>query len=130
MLQRTTNLLDGVKDVHVSRTMFVRSILPIGLLFSGSLILSNTAYLYLSIAYIQMLKVRSALHTNTYIINAFLSFIFIHFDVAELVIGFYASRDPSHLVGKSDQGTQSDAGLDRVHDFIGCCPCLSWRTSL
>lgn len=36
--------------------MFVRSILPIGLLFSGSLILSNTTYLYLSVAYIQMLK--------------------------------------------------------------------------
>ena len=39
--------------------MFVRSILPIGLLFSASLILSNTAYLYLSVAYIQMLKVRT-----------------------------------------------------------------------
>ena len=38
--------------------MFLRSILPIGLLFSASLILSNTAYLYLSVAYIQMLKVR------------------------------------------------------------------------
>lgn len=38
--------------------MFTRSILPIGLLFSASLILSNTAYLYLSVAYIQMLKVR------------------------------------------------------------------------
>lgn len=35
----------------------MHSILPIGLLFSGSLILSNTAYLYLSVAYIQMLKV-------------------------------------------------------------------------
>jgi len=34
----------------------MRSILPIGLLFSGSLILSNTAYLYLSVSYIQMLK--------------------------------------------------------------------------
>ncbi|KAG9313524.1 hypothetical protein JVU11DRAFT_5851 [Chiua virens] len=56
VLQRTTSLLDGVKDVHVSRAMFVRSILPIGFLFSGSLILSNTTYLYLSIAYIQMLK--------------------------------------------------------------------------
>jgi hypothetical protein len=39
--------------------MFMRSILPIGILFSGSLILSNTAYLYLSVAYIQMLKVRT-----------------------------------------------------------------------
>lgn len=56
ILQRTTNLLDGSKDVHVSKHMFLRSILPIGLLFSGSLILSNTAYLYLSVAYIQMLK--------------------------------------------------------------------------
>ncbi|KJA13736.1 hypothetical protein HYPSUDRAFT_49651 [Hypholoma sublateritium FD-334 SS-4] len=56
VLQRTTHLLDGVKDVHMTRDMFVRSILPIGLLFSGSLILSNTAYLYLSVSYIQMLK--------------------------------------------------------------------------
>jgi hypothetical protein len=56
VLQRTTRLLDGVKDVHLSRETFIRSILPIGLLFSGSLILSNTAYLYLSVSYIQMLK--------------------------------------------------------------------------
>ncbi|KAF7977344.1 hypothetical protein HWV62_23474 [Athelia sp. TMB] len=56
ILQRTTNLLDGAKDVKMSRDMFIRSILPIGLLFSGSLILSNTAYLYLSVSYIQMLK--------------------------------------------------------------------------
>ena len=58
ILQRTTNLLDGAKEVHVSKDMYIRSILPIGFLFSGSLILSNTAYLYLSVSYIQMLKVR------------------------------------------------------------------------
>ena len=57
VLQRTTSLLDGTKDIHLTRETFVRSILPIGLLFSGSLILSNTAYLYLSVPYIQMLKV-------------------------------------------------------------------------
>ncbi len=57
VLQRTTHLLDGVKDVNMTKDMFVKSILPIGLLFSGSLILSNTAYLYLSVSYIQMLKV-------------------------------------------------------------------------
>jgi len=56
ILQRTTNLLEGTKDIHMSKDMFVKSILPIGLLFSGSLILSNTAYLYLSVSYIQMLK--------------------------------------------------------------------------
>jgi hypothetical protein len=57
VLQRTTSLLDGTKDIHLTKEMFFRSILPIGLLFSGSLILSNTAYLYLSVPYIQMLKV-------------------------------------------------------------------------
>ncbi|EIN08469.1 TPT-domain-containing protein [Punctularia strigosozonata HHB-11173 SS5] len=56
VLERTTHLLDGAKDVHMTKDMFTRSILPIGLLFSASLILSNTAYLYLSVAYIQMLK--------------------------------------------------------------------------
>lgn len=56
VLQRTTHLLDGAKDVTITKDMFLRSILPIGLLFSASLILSNTAYLYLSVAYIQMLK--------------------------------------------------------------------------
>ncbi|KAI0760388.1 TPT-domain-containing protein [Fomes fomentarius] len=56
VLQRTTHLIDGAKDVNMSKDMFLRSILPIGLLFSASLILSNTAYLYLSVAYIQMLK--------------------------------------------------------------------------
>ncbi|KAG2008261.1 triose phosphate transporter [Coprinopsis cinerea AmutBmut pab1-1] len=56
VLQRTTHLVDGAKDIHMSKDMFMKSILPIGLLFSGSLILSNTAYLYLSVAYIQMLK--------------------------------------------------------------------------
>lgn len=57
VLQRTTSLLDAAKDVHMTKEMFVRSILPIGLLFSCSLILSNSAYLYLSVPYIQMLKV-------------------------------------------------------------------------
>ncbi|KAN0113890.1 Triose-phosphate Transporter family domain containing protein [Russula decolorans] len=56
ILERTTHLVDGAKEVHLTKDMFMRSILPIGLLFSGSLILSNTAYLYLSVAYIQMLK--------------------------------------------------------------------------
>ncbi|KAL0578225.1 hypothetical protein V5O48_003762 [Marasmius crinis-equi] len=56
ILQKTTPLLDGTKDVNVTKDMFLKSILPIGALFSGSLILSNTAYLYLSVSYIQMLK--------------------------------------------------------------------------
>lgn len=34
----------------------MRTILPIGLLYSGSLVCSNLVYLYLSVAFIQMLK--------------------------------------------------------------------------
>ncbi|KAF8343095.1 TPT-domain-containing protein [Cantharellus anzutake] len=56
VLQRTTNLLDGVKDVNITQDVFIRSILPIGLFFSGSLIFGNQAYLYLSVPFIQMLK--------------------------------------------------------------------------
>ncbi|KAJ7598990.1 triose-phosphate transporter family-domain-containing protein [Mycena floridula] len=56
ILEHTTNLLDGAKEVKMTKDMFIRSILPIGILFSGSLIMSNTAYLYLSVSYIQMLK--------------------------------------------------------------------------
>lgn len=46
----------------MTKDMFMQSILPIGVLFSGSLILSNTAYLYLSVSYIQMLKVSPPVH--------------------------------------------------------------------
>ncbi|KAG7571118.1 hypothetical protein FFLO_00943 [Filobasidium floriforme] len=56
VLQRTTTLLDGVKDIDMPRDKWMRSILPIGVLFSGSLILSNYAYLTLSVSFIQMLK--------------------------------------------------------------------------
>lgn len=61
VLQRTTNLLDGVKDANVTKDKFIYSILPIGFLFSGSLVLSNSAYLHLSVAFIQMLKVMLAI---------------------------------------------------------------------
>lgn len=56
VLQRTTTLLDGAKDIEMTREKWMRSILPIGALFSGSLILSNYAYLTLSVSFIQMLK--------------------------------------------------------------------------
>ena len=37
--------------------LYVTAILPIGMCFSMSLILSNVTYLYLSMGFIQMLKV-------------------------------------------------------------------------
>lgn len=36
--------------------MYIRTILPIGILYSSSLVFSNVVYLYLSVAFIQMLK--------------------------------------------------------------------------
>ncbi|KAI5451629.1 hypothetical protein NCC49_001610 [Naganishia albida] len=56
ILQRTTTLVDGAKDINMTRDQWMRTILPIGALFSGSLILSNFAYLSLSVSFIQMLK--------------------------------------------------------------------------
>ena len=57
ILARTTNLLDGRKTVKMTGRVYLRAIVPIGLFFSLSLICGNVTYLYLSVAFIQMLKV-------------------------------------------------------------------------
>ncbi|PVF97359.1 TPT-domain-containing protein [Serendipita vermifera] len=56
VLARTTHLLDAAKTTNLSKDLYIRSILPIAVLFCGSLVLSNKAYLFLSVGYIQMLK--------------------------------------------------------------------------
>ncbi|TIA91752.1 hypothetical protein E3P99_00920 [Wallemia hederae] len=56
VLAKFTNLLPDLKDVNMTRETWVKRILPIGIFFSGSLIFSNMAYLYLSVSFIQMLK--------------------------------------------------------------------------
>lgn len=58
VLARTTNLLDGRKTVKMTGRVYFRAIFPIGVFFSLSLICGNVTYLYLSVAFIQMLKVR------------------------------------------------------------------------
>lgn len=57
ILARTTTLLDNRKDVEMDVRTYIRAIVPIGVLYSASLVCSNQAYLYLSVALIQMLKV-------------------------------------------------------------------------
>lgn len=59
VLARTTKLLDGRKTVKMTGRIYLRAIVPIGALFSLSLICGNMTYLYLSVAFIQMLKVSS-----------------------------------------------------------------------
>lgn len=56
LLARYTTWLDGRKTVKMTGRVYLRAIVPIGLFFSLSLILGNLTYLYLSVAFIQMLK--------------------------------------------------------------------------
>ncbi|KAL4722732.1 hypothetical protein ACLX1H_009967 [Fusarium chlamydosporum] len=56
LLARTTSLLDSRHALPLSRRLYIRTILPIGILYSASLVFSNIVYLYLSVSFIQMLK--------------------------------------------------------------------------
>ncbi|KAH8677461.1 triose-phosphate transporter [Xylariales sp. PMI_506] len=56
IMARYTSLLDGRKTVKMTGRVYLRAIVPIGLFFSLSLICGNLTYLYLSVAFIQMLK--------------------------------------------------------------------------
>jgi hypothetical protein len=82
MLARTTNLLDGLKTVKMDGRTYLRAIVPIGIFFSLSLICSNQAYLYLSVAFIQMLKVRCTR--------------------SELKLGDHACRGTAHYMEHAD----------------------------
>jgi hypothetical protein len=59
-LARFTTILDSRKKVPMTGRVYLRAIVPIGLFFSLSLICGNQAYLHLSVAFIQMLKVCAA----------------------------------------------------------------------
>ncbi|KAE8682375.1 putative sugar phosphate/phosphate translocator [Hibiscus syriacus] len=50
------NLFKCVEPVSMSRHLYLSSVVPIGALYSLSLWLSNSAYIYLSVSFIQMLK--------------------------------------------------------------------------
>ncbi|KKK23886.1 hypothetical protein ARAM_007226 [Aspergillus rambellii] len=60
VLARTTSILDGRKTITMDTKVYLQKIAPIGLLYSGSLVCSNIAYLYLNISFIQMLKASAA----------------------------------------------------------------------
>ncbi|XP_057753647.1 probable sugar phosphate/phosphate translocator At5g25400 [Arachis stenosperma] len=49
-------VLKLVEPVSMSRDLYLRSVVPIGALYSLSLWFSNSAYIYLSVSFIQMLK--------------------------------------------------------------------------
>ncbi|PWA94295.1 hypothetical protein CTI12_AA052260 [Artemisia annua] len=50
------NVVKLVEPVQMTRDVYLKSVVPIGFLYSVSLWLSNSAYIYLSVSFIQMLK--------------------------------------------------------------------------
>lgn len=58
ILANFTSVLDARHNVRLSGHTYTRAILPIGVCFSIGLVLNNRAYLFLSVSFIQMLKVR------------------------------------------------------------------------
>ncbi|KAK5738595.1 hypothetical protein LTR17_005931 [Elasticomyces elasticus] len=56
LLARFTTVLDSRKKVPMTGRLYLRTIVPIGVMFSLSLICGNLTYLYLSVSFIQMLK--------------------------------------------------------------------------
>ena len=102
--------------MHLTKDMFMRSILPIGLLFSGSLILSNTAYLYLSVAYIQMLKVDTLFPPPRALI-------------LNIALGVHPRCHPPYLVVLPDPRAQPQIGYHCLHDFVWRCPRIAWRVA-
>lgn len=57
LLARTTSLLDGRQNVKMTWRTYILAVVPIGIAYSGSMVCSNIAYLYLNVPLIQMLKV-------------------------------------------------------------------------
>jgi EamA domain-containing membrane protein RarD len=56
ILSRTTDLLPGVREDKISLRNYMAKIVPISLTGALSLVLGNTAYQFISLSYIQMLK--------------------------------------------------------------------------
>jgi hypothetical protein len=61
LLARTTSLLDSRHNVNMTRRLYLKAVVPIGFLYSGSMACSNLTYLHLNVAFIQMLKVWTVL---------------------------------------------------------------------
>ncbi|KAI8816566.1 DMT family organic anion transporter [Fimicolochytrium jonesii] len=55
-LRKWTHLLDDVDEIQMTPSLYCRGIVPIAVVFCAALVTSNYAYLYISVAFIQMLK--------------------------------------------------------------------------
>lgn len=56
IMSKTTQMLPGVKEQKIGIEELKTKVLPVAFFFAVSLVLSNKAYIFLSVSYIQMLK--------------------------------------------------------------------------
>ncbi|KAI3338614.1 triose-phosphate transporter family-domain-containing protein [Ustulina deusta] len=63
LMAKFTTTLDSRHKVPMNTNTYIKAIVPIGIMFSLSLIFGNFAYLYLSVSFIQMLKATNAVVT-------------------------------------------------------------------
>ncbi|KAI8953650.1 triose-phosphate transporter family-domain-containing protein [Xylaria longipes] len=63
LMAKFTTTLDSRHKVPMNTNTYMKAIVPIGIMFSLSLIFGNFAYLYLSVSFIQMLKATNAVAT-------------------------------------------------------------------
>ncbi|KAH8164392.1 hypothetical protein CIB48_g3858 [Xylaria polymorpha] len=63
IMAKFTTTLDSRHRVPMNTNTYIKAIVPIGIMFSLSLIFGNFAYLYLSVSFIQMLKATNAVAT-------------------------------------------------------------------
>lgn len=69
LLSRLTTLLPAVKESRINTNDYLRKFVPMSFLFASSLVLGNSAYKFISVAFIQMLK------SSTPVIVLLLSFL-------------------------------------------------------
>jgi hypothetical protein len=114
ILARFTTILDSRKKVPMTGKVYLRAIVPIGLFFSLSLICGNQAYLYLSVAFIQMLKVRRDKDRNIQRHQLMLT-------------GYYSRRCPPRDLGHGNCARQPQSSRQRLLHRPRCRHCVIRR---
>jgi hypothetical protein len=56
ILSRMTNFLPGIKEGKITKKMFLNVLIPASVFFASGVVLGNSAYTYISVGYIQMIK--------------------------------------------------------------------------
>lgn len=111
IMARFTSILDSRKKVPMTGRVYLRAIVPIGVMFSLSLIAGNVTYLFLSVSFIQMLKV------STWDWNA-------KDASADHITGHYTSRYSPCKLDHGNSRTKPQDPRQRLHHRARCHHCL------